>query len=164
MIKKGDKFRCIKDVYMNGGKFDGSHVYKKDKVYISEGDRRITDENGEVDHYWHDYDDGRPDNDFLEHFVKLDGTEPKTEIEQVCDGLKDLLTYKNQKYGSSALEPINVLSKVDATTGLLLRADDKIARIKNSKELRKNDVVDLIGYLTLICVNNEWNNFDEFKD
>jgi hypothetical protein len=159
MIKKGDKFRCIKDVYMSGGTFDGSHVYKKDKVYISEENRRITDENGEINHYWHD-----DAIDFPEHFVKLDGNQPKTEIEVVCDGLKELLTYKNQKYGSSALEPINVLSKVDATTGLLLRADDKIARIKNSKELRKNDVVDLIGYLTLICVNNEWNNFDEFKD
>lgn len=158
MIKKGDKFRCIKDVYMNGGKHDGDLAYKSGKVYESEADRRITDEFGEREHYW------TLGDDLLEHFVKLDGTQPKTEIETVYDELKALSCYKNEKYGNSALEPINVLSKSDSLTGLMVRADDKIARIKNSKELRKNDVVDLIGYLVLICVTNEWNNFDEFKD
>jgi hypothetical protein len=60
--------------------------------------------------------------------------------------------------------PINVFSKSDALTGLLGRLDDKIARIKNSPELRKNDVADCIGYLTLLCVSKGWTNFDEFKD
>ena len=33
----------------------------------------------------------------------------------------------------------------------------------NSK-LRKNDVVDIMGYLTLLCVANDWTDFEEFKD
>ena len=32
------------------------------------------------------------------------------------------------------------------------------------KNLGKNDVCDLIGYLFLTCQDNEWFNFDEFKD
>lgn len=158
MIKKGDKFRCIKDVTMN----DGTLGYKEGKIYVSEYDTCITDEGIDDLHSWECENEG--DDDYLEYFVKLDGTQPKTEIEVVYDELKALSSYKNEKYGNSALEPINVLSKSNSLTGLMVRADDKIARIKNSKELRKNDVVDLIGYLVLICVTNEWNNFDEFKD
>jgi hypothetical protein len=85
-------------------------------------------------------------------------------IRKTFISLHDLLQFKNKRYGNSSLEPINVLSKADSTTGLLQRADDKIARIKNSPELRKNDVADLIGYLVLICVSKGWDNFDEFKD
>ncbi len=85
-------------------------------------------------------------------------------IEQVFVGLHDLLQYKNSKYGNSGIEPINVFSKVSAETGLLQRLDDKIARIKNSPELRKNDVADVVGYLVLLCVTKGWTNFDEFKD
>jgi hypothetical protein len=74
------------------------------------------------------------------------------------------LLYKNDKYGNAGLEPINVFSKDGATTGLLHRLDDKLSRIKNSPELRKNDVSDVIGYCVLLCVSNGWTNFDEFKD
>lgn len=90
--------------------------------------------------------------------------QPNTRIAKVFDALHDLLQYKNSKYGNSATDPIKVFSKVDATTGLLQRIDDKIARIKNSTEIRKNDTADLIGYLVLLCVTKDWNNFDEFKD
>jgi hypothetical protein len=86
------------------------------------------------------------------------------EIKKVFGSLNDLLQYKNNKYGNSGLEPLKIFNKVDATTGLLQRIDDKIARIKNSEKLRKNDVADLMGYLTLLCVTKGWNNFDEFKD
>lgn len=85
-------------------------------------------------------------------------------IETTCDSLKSLLLYKNQKYGNSGLQPINVFSKVSADTGLLQRLDDKIARIKNSPDLRKNDLADVVGYIILICVSKGWDNFDEFKD
>lgn len=85
-------------------------------------------------------------------------------IETTCDSLKSLLLYKNEKYGNSGLEPLNIFSKASADTGLLQRLDDKIARIKNSPELRKNDIADLFGYLALLCVSKGWDNFDEFKD
>lgn len=86
------------------------------------------------------------------------------DIKKVTEALHDLLQYKNQKYGNSSLEPIGVFSKSSAETGLLLRLDDKVARVKNSPELRRNDVVDIIGYLTLLCVAKGWNNFEDFKD
>lgn len=85
-------------------------------------------------------------------------------IEIVSDSLKDLLQYKNKRYGDTALQPIGVFSKTSAETGLLQRIDDKISRIKTSPELRKNDVCDLMGYLTLLCISKDWYNFDEFKD
>lgn len=75
--------------------------------------------------------------------------------------IADLLKYKNAKYGNSALEPLEIFgNKCKVGT----RLDDKLARIKNAKELKKNDVADLIGYLTLVCIENKWDNFDEFKD
>lgn len=85
-------------------------------------------------------------------------------IAEVFNSVHDLLQYKNNKYGNSATEPIGVFSKATADTGLLQRLDDKIARIKNSPDLRKNDVADVIGYLVLLCVTKGWDNFDEFKD
>lgn len=87
-----------------------------------------------------------------------------TQIREVFENLHDLLQYKNARYGDSATKPIRIFSKTDATTGLLQRIDDKIARIKNSDDLRKNDVADLMGYLGLLCVTKGWTRFDEFKD
>jgi len=46
----------------------------------------------------------------------------------------------------------------------LNRIDDKLSRIKNSEELRKNDVVDLMGYLVLLCIKKGWMNFKDLID
>ena len=99
--------------------------------------------------------------DIVDSNQKPDSSE---RIMKTFDSLANLLVYKNNLYGDSGLVPINVFSKTNAETGLLQRLDDKIARVKNSPELRKNDVADIIGYLVLICVNRGWTNFDEFKD
>lgn len=79
----------------------------------------------------------------------------------IADGLAKVLIEKNKRYGDSALNPINVFngkSKVGQ------RADDKISRIQNSVVLRKNDIADLIGYLFLICKENDWTNFEDQID
>ena len=99
--------------------------------------------------------------DIVDSNQKPDSSE---RIMKTFDSLANLLVYKNNLYGDSGLVPINVFSKTNAETGLLQRLDDKIARVKNSPELRKNDAADIIGYLVLICVNRGWTNFDEFKD
>ena len=39
----------------------------------------------------------------------------------------------------------------------------KLARVKNSQVLSKNDVTDTIGYLILVCKEMGWETFDEFK-
>jgi hypothetical protein len=116
-IKKGQKFKCIEDVYMD-----------ETKESLDE---------------------------------QLPTTAKDSDFMQIAKGLAGLLEYKNEQYGNSALNPINVFggkSKVG------YRADDKISRIQNSEVLRKNDVTDLMGYLILICKENGWLTFDEFRD
>ena len=85
----------------------------------------------------------------------------KNNFKEITNSIADLLEYKNKKYGNSALNPINIFngkSKVGQ------RVDDKLSRVQNSTTLAKNDIADLLGYLTLICEENGWYNFDEFKD
>jgi hypothetical protein len=67
-----------------------------------------------------------------------------------------MLIEKNRNYGNSALEPINIFNKSDAKNSILVRLDDKLQRVKNSKEIRFNDISDLMGYLALYCVNEDW--------
>lgn len=80
-------------------------------------------------------------------------TESQKKIVEVCDSMKDLLLYKNQKYGDSALNPNNIFYKGDSTNSIKIRLDDKIGRIKNCEETRVNDVCDIIGYCTLLLVS-----------
>jgi hypothetical protein len=78
--------------------------------------------------------------------------------------LQKILLEKNEQYGDSALNPINVFSKKNSKNSLLIRIDDKLSRVKNSDKLRKNDVCDLMGYLVLLCIDNGWTDFDDLKD
>ena len=87
--------------------------------------------------------------------------EPHDKFDKVLESIKSLLDYKNTKYGNSALEPMEIFQ---GKCKVGQRLDDKLARVKNSDSLKKNDVADLIGYLTLVCIENGWENFDEFKD
>ena len=85
-------------------------------------------------------------------------------IQEVTESLNSLLQYKNVNYGDAALNPINIFSKQDAFNSITTRLDDKIQRIKNSNELRKNDIADTLGYLVLLCASKDWISFEEFKD
>ncbi len=85
-------------------------------------------------------------------------------IKQTCDSLNRLLQEKNKRYGNSALEPLGVFNKKSASDGIMVRLDDKLMRVKNSNELRKNDVSDIMGYLILLCVDKGWNDFDDLID
>lgn len=91
-------------------------------------------------------------------------TSTKNKITTICNNIKDLLHYKNHKYGDSALNPINIFSKLTGEEAIKIRLDDKISRIQNSTELRKNDICDLIGYLILLCISKGWTTFNEYKD
>ena len=85
-------------------------------------------------------------------------------IESVCDALKKFLLAKNKNYGNSATEPVRVFSKSNANEGILVRMDDKLSRIKNSDSPALNDTVDLLGYLILLCKNNNWDDFKGMID
>ena len=52
MIKKGDKFECIKPVIMDGNPLDVA--YTEGELYISENNCCITDNQNNKSHYWND--------------------------------------------------------------------------------------------------------------
>lgn len=93
-------------------------------------------------------------------------TESQEKIKMVCDNMKDLLIYKNEKYGDSALHPNNIFYKGDSTNSIKIRLDDKVGRIKNCQETRVNDVADIIGYcvLLLVSMNVSEKDFEKLKD
>ena len=81
-------------------------------------------------------------------------TETQEKIIAITEAMRDLLLYKNQKYGDSALHPKRVFYKGDAVNSILIRLDDKIGRIMANTESapRINDVADIIGYCTLLLI------------
>lgn len=83
----------------------------------------------------------------------LTGTQKK--ISDIMDSMKDLLLYKNQKYGDSAINPKKIFYKGDSTNSILIRLDDKLGRIiSNTEEKpRINDTADIIGYCTLLLIS-----------
>lgn len=92
-------------------------------------------------------------------------------IHEIMGAMTDLLLYKNQKYGDSAINPIEIFAKhiktVDTkTASILVRIDDKLSRVKNADTLRTNDICDLIGYLTLlnIAIGTTAEDIAKFKD
>ena len=68
---------------------------------------------------------------------------------------------KNAKYGNSALKPLDIFAK-HHTYGS--RIDEKLARVKYSEILRKNDVADIIGGLMLLCKEKGWDSFEDLID
>jgi len=96
--------------------------------------------------------------------VKISENTEISNMRAVCTSLADFLEVKNKNYGNSALEPVKIFSKTSAESQILNRIDDKLSRIKNSEELRKNDVVDLMGYLVLLCIKKGWMNFKDLID
>ena len=83
------------------------------------------------------------------------------EFGEITASLLDLLKHKNRNYGNAAIDPIRVFT---GKCNVGNRLDDKLSRVKASEELRKNDIVDLLGYLVLACRERGWKSFDEFKD
>jgi hypothetical protein len=83
----------------------------------------------------------------------------------VFDSLRELVLEKNRRYGDSALRPRNIFSQIEPSEAIKIRIDDKISRIRNSRGLiRKNDVADLIGYLALFSVSQDWVDFTDLLD
>ena len=71
-------------------------------------------------------------------------------VQNVVNEIRDMLIFKNKKYGNSALKPIRVFSKADSLEQLNVRIDDKLSRVNNRKDEDDEDVEkDLIGYLIL---------------
>lgn len=84
MIKKGDKFKCMSNVYMDAN--INRIAYTKDKIYISEEDGCLTDDNGEIHH--------RISNDCASNFF--------IKVADTSESQKEMVNhpshYKNNKY------------------------------------------------------------------
>lgn len=89
-------------------------------------------------------------------------------IHEIMGAMKDLLLYKNQKYGDSAINPKKIFYKGDSTNSILIRLDDKLGRVMSNTEEkpRTNDVCDIIGYcvLLLISMGVTKEDIEKFKD
>lgn len=92
--------------------------------------------------------------------------ETQQKIVEVVDSIKDLLLYKNQKYGNSALNPNHIFYKGDSSSSIKIRLDDKLGRVMNCEETRVNDVCDIIGYCVLLLVSMQVteNEINKLKD
>lgn len=86
-------------------------------------------------------------------------------IKSKCKAIEELLLSKNSKYGDSALEPLNIFSSANAVTGIKVRIDDKLKRIKNAGlvDATEDTLQDLAGYLILLLIakDNESNDIQE---
>lgn len=86
-------------------------------------------------------------------------------IKLIAKAIEVLLIAKNKMYGDSALAARPVFFKGCPGDAILIRLNDKLARIENRDgELRKNDVVDLMGYLVLLCASKGWVDFEDLID
>jgi hypothetical protein len=85
-------------------------------------------------------------------------SQSQIDICAACDELKELLLEKNKRYGDSALSPLRIFSKADATQALKCRLDDKLSRIQNVREDEMEDpILDLLGYLVLLRISQRRN-------
>lgn len=82
-------------------------------------------------------------------------------FEKAYSSLCKMQQAKNRNYGESALQPLDIFAKHHNYGA---RLDEKLARVKNCTELRKNDVADIIGGLMLICKDKGWDNFEDLID
>jgi len=85
-------------------------------------------------------------------------------IDRLMFNFGEFLKEKNKRYGDSAISPMQLFSKLDASNSICIRIDDKLNRIKNNNKLKKNDVTDLIGYLLLYMIDQNWLTFEEMLD
>lgn len=98
------------------------------------------------------------------NYIKKDDLSTPEKIDKVAEAIARVLKEKNKRYGNSALNPLGAFSKLSAEDAIRIRLDDKLMRVINSDELRKNDIADIIGYLNLLCISKGWLNFDELID
>ncbi|MGI5116680.1 hypothetical protein [Treponema sp. SP13] len=87
--------------------------------------------------------------------MNTDTMPTQQKIAELTEAIRDLLLYKNRRYGDSALNPKKIFYKGDARNSILIRLDDKLGRIMTNTDNtpRINDVADIIGYCTLLLIS-----------
>jgi len=91
--------------------------------------------------------------DNIQYYLKP----PKSYFQEVTEGICELLTEKDKRYGSFIETPLGIFEGKCASGRDI---DKKLSRIKNADELRLNDVADTIGYLILAMKEKNWSKQD----
>jgi hypothetical protein len=98
--------------------------------------------------------------DLIHELLEFGDDSTQKQIAEVGIALTALLIYKNQRYGNSALDPVEVFTKgLTKRQRMAVRMDDKVNRLKNGLGARTDDKehagIDLAGYI-LLDVIAEW--------
>ena len=101
----------------------------------------------------------------IRHLIKSDNYEfntspKKTYFKDITSAICELLEEKDKRYGSTFENPLEIF---EGKCKVGKRIDEKLSRIKNSPELRLNDVADTIGYIILAMKEKGWNKEDILK-
>ena len=146
MIKKGDRFKCIKTVIMDNDPNDIS--YYKGKFYKSDYDRCITDEDGFIGHGWLDH-------DALEYFIRVDGAEKEDRVNHPSH-----YTWLKKLCG---IEVIDITRHMNFNLGnvikYVLRSGHKSEEGMSDKQKRIEDLEKAVFYL-----NDEINRIENDKE
>lgn len=136
VIKKGDKFLCIKDVEMDDGRIE----YFLNEVYTSERDGCITNESGDINHRWEDDDCEDSPEDYFKKIVDT-GKEEGT-----IDNVNHPSHYINNPKGIECINAMEAgLGKEAVMSFCLCNAFKYIFRTQNKNGIE--DVKKAIWYL-----------------
>lgn len=76
-------------------------------------------------------------------------------VQDVLDEVCAMLIEKNKTYGDSALNPLRVFSTCDTAEQIKVRIDDKLSRLARGSSAGEDTVMDLLGYLVLLRVQEQ---------
>lgn len=76
------------------------------------------------------------------------------QIREITNHITELLITKNNAYGNTAQNPVNIFSKLGSQEAIKARIDDKLMRIKNKgiNDKTEDTLYDLVGYLILLIL------------
>lgn len=77
----------------------------------------------------------------------------ESDLDDVLQGVRNLLLGKNESYGDSALNPVRIFSESSTEEQIRVRIDDKLSRLARGSDYADEDTVeDLLGYLILLKI------------
>ena len=77
------------------------------------------------------------------------------QIASILDEIKALLLKKNEQYGDSVLDPINLFARNSPIDGIRVRLDDKYSRLARGNDSIESDEdihLDCIGYHVMALI------------
>ena len=82
------------------------------------------------------------------------------QIREITNHITELLIAKNNAYGNTAQNPVNIFSKLESQEAIKARIDDKLMRIKNKgiNDKTEDTLYDLVGYLILLILVRDKDN------